>query len=138
MRLLGVDFGFKRIGLAIAESDFGIITPKPAIPATGTLRIDADNLESSFKKEGAELLVLGLPLEEDGSAGKMARVCQTVAGLLRAKGIAVELVDERYSSVEAEAALRVEDLKASERRKLRDGEAAGILLERYLEGLEEA
>ena len=136
MRLLGVDFGFKRIGLAVAESEFGVVTPKAALSATGTLRLDADNLEAAFRKEAADKLVLGLPIEEDGGTGKMARVCETLANLLREKGIAVDMVDERYSSLEAESFLRQEDLKASERRKLRDGEAAAILLERYLEGLE--
>lgn len=138
MRLLGVDFGFRRIGIAVAESEFGVVTPKTALEATGTLRKDAENVATAFHKEHAERIVLGLPVEEDGNLGKMARVCQTVAGLLREKGIEVELVDERYSSVEAEAALRQENLKASQRRKLRDGEAAAILLERYLEGLEKS
>lgn len=138
MRLLGVDFGFKRIGLAIAESEFGVVTPRPALAASGTLKLDAANIEATFRRESADKVVLGLPIEEDGNLGKMARVCQTVAGLLRDKGIEVDFVDERYSSLEAESVLRHEDLKASQRRKLRDGEAAGILLERYLEGLEEA
>jgi putative Holliday junction resolvase len=137
LRILGVDFGFKRIGLAVAESDFGVVTPRPALAATGTLKRDAENLEATFQRESADKVVLGMPVEEDGNLGKMARVCQTIADLLREKGIEVVLVDERYSSIEAESALRQEDLKASERRKLRDGEAAGILLERYLEGLEE-
>jgi putative Holliday junction resolvase len=137
LRILGVDFGFKRIGLAVAESEFGVVTPRPALAATGTLKRDAENLEATFQRESADKVVLGMPVEEDGNLGKMARVCQTIADLLREKGIEVVLVDERYSSIEAESALRQEDLKASERRKLRDGEAAGILLERYLEGLEE-
>lgn len=136
MRLLGVDFGFKRIGLAIGESDFGVITPKPTLAATGTLRSDAENLSHLAKRELVDKIVIGLPVEEDGNLGKMARVCQTVAGHLREKGHDVDLVDERYSSLEAEKALLVEDLKASQRRKLRDGEAARILLERYLENLE--
>ena len=138
MRILGVDFGFRRIGLAVAESEFGIITPKPAIYATGTLKRDADNLASIAKKEHADRLVVGLPIEEDGIYGKMARVCQTVAEHLREYNLEVHLIDERYSSVQAETALRQEDLKASQRRKLRDGEAARILLERYLESFEEA
>lgn len=138
MRILGVDFGFKRIGLAVAESEFGVITPKTALEATGTLKRDAENLAQIASKEEVDRVVLGLPVEEDGNLGKMARVCETVAAHLRTYGLTVELVDERYSSVEAETALRQEDLKASQRRKLRDGEAARILLERYLENLEEA
>lgn len=138
MRILGIDFGFKRIGLAIGESEFGVTSAKPAIDATGTLKRDAENLAAIAKREQVDLVVLGLPVEEDGNHGKMARVCQTVAEHLRGYGLRVELIDERYSSVEAEATLRQEDLRASQRRKLRDGEAARILLERYLETLEKA
>ena len=138
MRILGVDFGFKRIGLAIGESEFGITAAKPAIDATGTLKRDAENLAGVARKEQVDMVVLGLPVEEDGNHGKMARVCQTVAEHIRGHGLKVDLVDERYSSVEAETALRQEDLRASQRRKLRDGEAARILLERYMENLEKA
>lgn len=131
-----MDFGFKRIGLAIAESEFGIATARPSIDATGTLKKDAENLNAFAKRESVNRIVLGLPIEEDGNHGKMARVCQTVASHLEVLGWTVELIDERYSSLEAEKTLRQEDLKASQRRKLRDGEAARILLERYLENLE--
>lgn len=133
-----MDFGFKRIGLAVGESEFGITTAKPAIDATGTLKRDAENLAALAKREQIDRVVLGLPVEEDGTHGKMARICQTVADHIRGYGYQVDLVDERYSSVEAESTLRQEDLKASQRRKLRDGEAARILLERYLENLEKA
>jgi putative Holliday junction resolvase len=137
VRLLGVDFGFKRIGLAIAESEFRVITPKPSLQATGTLLRDAQSIDLLAKREEVQAIILGLPIEEDGNHGKMARVCQTVATHLTSMGHRVELVDERYSSMEAERELRQTELKASQRRKLRDGEAAGILLERYLETLEE-
>lgn len=138
MRLLGVDFGFKRIGIAVAEVEFKIVTPRNPLEATGTLKRDAENLSALAKNEQADKIVLGLPIEEDGNRGKMARVCQTVADHLRGFGHEVELVDERMSSVEAENILRQEDLKASQRRKLRDGEAARILLERYIDTLEKA
>lgn len=138
MRLLGIDYGFKRIGLAVAEVEFGVITPKPALAATGTLAKDAENLSAIVRKEMVDRVILGLPIEEDGNLGKMARVCETVAEHLRVKGHVVEMIDERMSSVEAEAYLRQEDLKASQRRKLRDGEAARILLERYIDHLEKA
>lgn len=138
MRLLGIDYGFKRIGLAVAEVEFKIVTPRNPLEATGILKRDAENLSGLAKKEQVDKIVLGLPIEEDGNHGKMARVCQTVADHLRALGHDLELVDERMSSVEAENLLRQEDLKASQRRKLRDGEAARILLERYIDTLEKA
>lgn len=138
MRLLGVDFGFRRIGLAVMETEFGVTTPRPALAASGTLAKDATEIDRIAKQEKVDEIILGFPIEEDGNVGKMARVCQSVAEKLNALGNKVELVDERLSSVEAEKELRQSDLKASERRKLRDGEAARILLERYMEQREKS
>ena len=129
----------RRIGLAVAESEFNVVTPRPVLAASGTLKLDAEAIASLARREGADLVLVGLPIEEDGTVGKMARICQTVADHIRSAGLNVDTIDERYSSVEAEFLLREEkDLRASQRRKLRDGEAAGILLERYLEVHEEA
>jgi putative holliday junction resolvase len=132
MRLLGIDFGFRRIGIAIAESDLGIITPRPAIVASGTLKTDAGVLSEYAKREQAQAIVIGLPLEADGNEGRMARICRKVAEHLRDEGHLVHTVDETLSSVQAEAGLRELDLKASQRRKLRDGEAARVILERFI------
>jgi putative Holliday junction resolvase len=133
LRLVGVDFGFKRIGIAVAETGFGIATPRAVIEASGSLRIDADRIAELARKEEADAVVIGLPIEEDGNLGKMARVCQSVGRHLSDSGFRVEFIDERYSSLEAESALREESLKASERRKLRDSQSAAILLERFME-----
>jgi putative holliday junction resolvase len=132
LRLLGVDFGFKRIGIAIAETEVDIISPRPSLAASGTLKTDAAVLSEYAKRERAEAIVIGLPLEEGGEEGKMARICRTVARHLTDSGHTVHFVDETLSSVEADAGLREMGLKASQRRKLRDGEAARVILERYL------
>jgi putative Holliday junction resolvase len=139
MRLLGVDFGFKRIGIAIAESEPMIITARAPIEASGTLKKDAARLIEIAKREEVDRVVVGLPLE-DGEEGRMARICRTLAGHIAEGGIPVDLEDESMTSVEAEATLRsipsgdgAGSLKASERRKLKDGEAARLILERYLQ-----
>jgi putative holliday junction resolvase len=132
MRLLGIDFGFKRIGLAIAETEVAIITPRAPIAASGTLKTDAGVLSEYAKRESVDAIVIGLPLDEEGAVGKMARICRTVADHLRADGHTVYTVDETLSSVQAEAGLRELGLKASQRRKLRDGEAARVILERFI------
>lgn len=172
-----MDFGFKRIGIAVAETSPQIITARPAIEASGTLKVDAARLSEMAKREEAELLVLGLPVEESGEEGRMARICRTLAGLIGEHGVRVELVDERMSSIEAENLLRSSfapgasahdgessgkrkrsdgdeggtsypqppsssrhessgkrkgALRGSQIRKLRDGEAARVILERYI------
>lgn len=134
MRLLGVDFGSKRIGIAVAEVQFGVITPRNPISPTGTLRKDAINLAALAKNEQADRIVLGLPLEPGGVEGRMAKIARTLAAEIEKAGCPVELVDETLTSVQAEAGLRADGLKASQRRKLLDGEAAGLILERYIHG----
>jgi putative Holliday junction resolvase len=136
MRLLGVDFGFKRIGLAIADTSIGLPSPRPAMTASGALKRDAIAIDTFAKREQADAIVLGLPVEEDGVEGRMARVCRQLAGHLEALGRPVHLVDESLSSVQAEESMLHEGIKASQRKKRRDGEAACVILERYLDGQE--
>jgi putative Holliday junction resolvase len=134
MRLLGVDFGFKRIGVAVGETDVRLASPRPALAASGTLKRDAEALNQLARKEQTQAIVLGYPLGDEGEDGRMARVATQLKGHLEALGHAVHLVDESMTSVEADNAMFAAGLKASERRKRRDGEAACRILERYMEG----
>jgi len=129
-----VDFGFKRIGLAIAEAEHGVISPRPFLEASGKLASDAERLIEMARAEQVDRIVLGMPLE-DGEEGRMARICRTLAGHIRGGGFPVDLVDETLTSVEADARILGSSevrLRASQRRKLKDGEAARLILERYL------
>lgn len=132
MRLIGVDFGFRRIGLAVADDDPFLPTPRPSLEASGTLAKDAAALASLARREGADQIVLGLPIEESGEEGKMARIVRQLGERLEKEGIKVAFVDERYSSVRAEASMREAGLKGSERRKRKDGEAACLILESFV------
>lgn len=129
---MGVDFGFKRIGIAIVDSDSRLPSPRPTLSASGKLKSDAISLGQLAAKEYADAIVLGLPLEPDGTEGRLARICRQLAGHLTELGKQVHLTDERLSSIEAQDRLFVEDLKASQRKKRLDSEAACIILERYL------
>ena len=133
MRLLGVDYGFKRIGLAVTESSIGLPSTRPAATSMGSLKKDAAQIAGIVKREQAEAVVLGLPLEDEAEEGRMARICRTLAGhLYDEHGVQVYLVDESLTSVAAEDMLFSTGMKASQRKKLRDGEAAARILERYL------
>lgn len=132
MRLLGIDFGFARIGAAVTDDAVGLPSALPALSASGKLRVDAEAIAALAKRQEADRVVLGLPLES-GEEGKMARVMRQLGGHLEGAGWVVEYVDETLTSVEAEASLRETDLKASQRRRARDGEAACRILERYLD-----
>lgn len=132
MRLLGIDFGFARIGAAVTESSVGLPSALPAMSASGKLKNDALALAQLAKRQEAEMVVLGLPLEH-GEEGRMARIVRQLGGHLNDLGIVVEYVDETLSSVEAEESLRDAGMKASQRKRARDGEAACRILERYLD-----
>lgn len=132
MRLLGIDLGTKRIGLAIAESSVGLASPRTALAATGTLKRDADAIHQLANKEEVEAIVLGLALGDEGEGSKMAKAARLLGAHLEAKGHHVHYVDESLSSVQAEQTLLEAGLKASERRRKRDGEAACLILERFM------
>lgn len=134
MRILGVDFGGKRIGIAVGESEAAISTPRPAIEASGTLRKDAVQLSELVKREQADLLVLGLPLLEDGQDSKLSKVIRKLGEELRVLQVEVAYVDEAFSSVQATAQLREYDWTAATRRKHLDSQAACEILERYFRG----
>lgn len=129
---MGVDYGFARIGIAIAETEPPIVTARPPLKASGKLARDGESLVKIARNEQAERVVVGLPIEENGGEGRMARICRTVAGHIASAGIPVSFVDERLTSVAAEHSLREQDLKASQRRRLKDGEAARLILERFM------
>jgi putative Holliday junction resolvase len=122
VRVLGVDFGSKRIGLAVGESEFGIVTPRPSITPSGTLAKDAKTIAEYAKGECAEIVVVGVPYNEEDR--RMEGICLRFADEIAKLGIAVATVDESMSSVEAES--RMGDLKVSQVRKRKDSEASGF------------
>lgn len=128
--MIGVDLGKARIGLAVGEVEHGVATPRPNMPASGSLKLDAQTLVDMAIREQADGFVVGVPTNEDD---RMARACRLLADHLSMSGLRIFQVDESFSTHEAESALRQTDLKASGRRKLRDGEAARIILERFFD-----
>lgn len=136
MRLLGVDFGGKRIGIAVGESEHQLASPRPALEASGTLKIDAANIAKIFKIEQAAELVLGVPLDADGAETKMSRIIRQLGGQLEGLDIRVHYIDESMTSVGAADALSEHDWTASKRRRHIDGEAACRILERFMNGEE--
>jgi len=108
------------------------VTPRPSMSASGSLKTDAAEILKLAKREEVTAIIIGLPIEESGEEGRMARICRTLGDHIAGNGTPVYLVDESMTSVQADDALRGDGLKASQRRKLRDGEAAALILERYL------
>ena len=133
MRVLGIDFGGKRIGVAVGETEHKVATPRPQIVATGTLRLDAINIFALAKKEEAQTVIIGTPMvgiEET----KMSRICRMLGAEIEQLGGRVEYVDESMTSVRAEEALRTQQWTAATVKKHLDSEAACQILERYFGG----
>lgn len=130
MRLLAVDFGGTRIGLAVGSQEGGFPRALPPLTATGTLAKDAAAIAAIAKKEDASLIILGLPLNEEGET-KMSRICRMLGEKLEALGLKVETVDETLTSYESETLMKEAGLKGSQIRKKVDGEAAIRILERW-------
>lgn len=131
MRVLAVDYGRVRVGLAVA-GDPPVAVPLVAVPGgAGAAR----KVSEIAKQEGAARIVLGDPRSLSGARGPMsAEVDLFRAELERASGLPVELFDERYTTREAEAALRGGPKAAKRRRDgTRDCAAAALLLAAWLE-----
>jgi len=125
--ILAFDFGIQRIGVAVGEPETGTSHPLPGIALIGAARFVAiGRLVDEWRP--ARLLV-GLPLAANGHAHELTRRAERFARQLHGRfGLPVELVDERFTSVEAERRLR--GRKAA--RLAIDSAAAQILLEQYL------
>ena len=94
---------------------------------------DLDAIGDVVRAFDAERVVLGLPLSADGEVGRAARSAQAFAERLRvALGIPVELIDESFSTVEAEEVLLQADLSRARRKEVVDRVAAAVILQRWL------
>ncbi len=132
LRCLGIDYGSRRIGLAYGD-ELGVATPLPAlVGADPAQRWSA--LATVIRNRRITDLVLGQPLNMDGTEGPMAREVSALAGRLRAEfGLPVHLADERLTSYEAEATIPPSRRRALRASGLVDSRAAAILLGDYLE-----
>jgi putative Holliday junction resolvase len=134
MRVLGVDFGFKRIGLAVTDSAVGLPRPLSVMTATGTLKRDAESIAAVAKVESVDEIVVGLPLERGGVEGRMAGVCRQLGEHLQGHGYPIHFVDESMTSYASEGQMIEAGVKASVRKRRLDSEAAALILERFLRG----
>jgi len=136
--VLAFDFGLQRIGVAVGEAELGSAHPLPALAAlTQPGRLTA--IEGLVKEWQPGLLVVGRPLGEDGAPHEMTRRAERFARQLNGRlRLPVELVDERYSSAEAESRVRAayggrKAVKLA-RGKALDSQAAQLVLEQYFNG----
>lgn len=131
MPIVGVDFGRKRIGLAITD---GELAYPLGIMERRSLKYDFEAIRLLLSERAVSLIVVGLPLNMDGTEGPSARAARSFAERLgSATNLPVEMFDERLTSFEAEERLREASASPAAKKGARDAVAAAIILEGWLE-----
>ena len=132
-RYLGVDVGTKRIGLALSEPG-GIVSPLAVLPAGAGVDDNAWAILAAAREYSAEAIVIGLPLNMDGTEGPQAKLSRTLAEAISRIGpLPVHLHDERLTSHAADRRLIDRDLTRKKKKARQDAVAAQILLESFLQ-----
>jgi putative pre-16S rRNA nuclease len=136
--VLAFDFGLKRIGLASGDTLTATAAPRPAV-AVYQNGPDWNAIAREVRMLSPRLLVVGAPYNADGSPGTLAPAARRFAAELERRfGLPVNMVDERWSSLEASAALKAQRSSGERKRRVRkediDSAAAAVILERWLTG----
>jgi putative Holliday junction resolvase len=132
-RVLGVDYGEKRIGLAVSDPLGMLATPLRTAEVSGTAQA-LDAVTEACREKEAECVVVGLPLNMDGTAGPMAEKVEAFVAVLRERlSVPVETWDERLSTAQVERSLLDADLSRRKRKGVRDKLAAQVILQGFLD-----
>lgn len=135
MRVVGIDLGSRRIGVAVSDVTGTLASPHTVLDRSGDRADDHRRLAALVADLGAERVVVGLPLSLRGTSGPAAQSAAEEAEALAAVvGVPVESCDERLTTVSAERALRTAGTRARARRKVIDKAAAAVLLQAWLDG----
>jgi len=135
MRILGIDYGHKRFGLALSDEGQTLASPLPVYQRRRDKQ-DLTYLARLVEEKEVGQIVVGLPRNMDGTLGEMAKEVLAFVETLRKKThLPVDTFDERLSSIEAERVLIQADLSRKRRKTLRDSLAAVLILQGYLESL---
>jgi putative Holliday junction resolvase len=135
-RVLGLDLGDARIGVAVSDPERRIAVP------VGTVHVgeppgELKAVAAIVREHEAVLVVVGLPLTMSGERGSRALQAEAFADALRGiLGVPVELQDERLSTVSAERSLREAGVRGRSRREVVDRTAASVILQSWLDARE--
>jgi putative Holliday junction resolvase len=141
MRVVGLDVGERRIGVAVSDPSRTLARPVGVVATAG---LAADALERcaaeigrlAAEDDGVAVVVVGLPRRLDGTANDMTPKVQAFAARLETRtGLPVSLQDERLSSREAESRLALREKNWRVRKQRLDAAAAAVILQDYLDAL---
>lgn len=132
MIIMSVDLGKARTGIAISDKNESFAFPKTVITEYNTDRL-VEKISLLSKEYEAEMIVVGLPKNMDGSLGFRAEECSIIAEKIKeASSLPVVMWDERCTTVSAHTALNFTDTRGKKRKQVVDAVAAVIILEDYL------
>jgi len=132
-RILGIDFGTRRVGAAVSDPRRKIATPLEVYERRDPTQ-DARHYRTLVEEHEVDRVVVGLPIHLAGREGASASLARTWGDwLATVTGLPVVYYDERYTTVDAEDSLIAAGLRRSKRKGLRDMLAARILLQNYLD-----
>ena len=132
MIIMSVDLGKARTGIAISDKNESFAFPKTVITEYNTDRL-VEKIRLLSKEYEAEMIVVGLPKNMDGSLGFRAEECSIIAEKIKeASSLPVVMWDERCTTVSAHTALNFTDTRGKKRKQVIDAVAAVIILEDFL------
>lgn len=133
MKIMAVDLGKARTGLAVCDQGEMLASPLVVLPSYNQEKL-LDQIADLAVDHRIEQMVVGLPLNMDGSQGESAQNALAFAELLREKtGLPVDMKDERGTTISAHNYLNVTDTRGKKRKAVVDAVAATIILQDYLD-----
>jgi putative Holliday junction resolvase len=133
MRILGLDVGERRIGVAMAAEGVRVALPVTVVERSD-LSADLDAIARLVQEQGAEAVIIGLPISLNGSLGPQAQAVKAFGQELAARlSLPIEYWDERLTTVEAQRRLASAGHRGRKAKARRDAAAAAIILQSYLD-----
>ena len=134
-RIMGIDYGDARTGIALSDLLCSIVGTTTVIPSRNTDKAVAD-IVRLCREQDVGKIVLGLPRNMDGSEGPRAQLCRAFGDRLREEtGLEIVMWDERRTTVEAHNILSEHNYHGKKRKNTVDAVAASLILEGYLNSL---
>lgn len=135
MKVVGLDLGTRRVGVAVSDSLGVLASPRTVVSRSGDPVADRVTLAELIREVGGERVVVGMPLSLDGRMGPAAKAAAVeAAALAEMLDVPVETYDERLTTVTADRILRGMHMKADARRRVVDSVAAAVMLQSWLDG----
>lgn len=135
-RILGVDLGTRRIGLALSDPSGTLASPFEVLARSGDPKLDHKRIIKAAVENEADRIVVGLPRSLSGKLGPAERATLDEVEALKARapeGITIDLYDERFTTVIAQRSLVESGMRRDARKQVVDKVAAAVMLQSYLE-----